>query len=182
MTSIATLNYSPRHTSAVRAASALDAASEATAPGRPGFFGTRGLATLLLSAMAAAVMVVAYQLMDSVAEGHLLVMWIALWAVAFAALALFAGAARNLAARLKGGLDSWSRSVAQARADERLWAMAQSDPRVMADLQAAMTRQEAEAEVAPGSGKTAAHAAATAAVSGRVKDSAERAYYQGCYY
>lgn len=184
MTSIANINHSARHSGVARANPAPDASIEALAPGRAGFFGTRGLATLLLSAMAAAVMVVAYQVMDSVAEGHLLVLWIGLWAVAFAVLALFAGTARNLAARLKGGLDAWSRSVAQARADQRMWAVAQSDPRVMSDLLAAIAHHEAQAEVATDSAKARAKAAATPSLSGRIKIQhlAGRPYYQGCYY
>jgi hypothetical protein len=68
------------------------------------------------------------------------VMWIAMWAVAFAVLAVFAGTARQLAIRMKTGLDAWSRRMAVARADERLWAIAQTDSRVMSDLQTAMTR------------------------------------------
>ncbi|UUZ70291.1 hypothetical protein LP414_16785 [Polaromonas sp. P1(28)-13] len=144
MTSFVNIKYSTQHPGVARAESAIDAAKQL----RQGFSGTRGLATLLLSAMAAAVMVVAYQVMDSVTEGHLLVMWIALWAVAFAVLAIFAGTARNVARRLKAGLDSWSRSLAEARADQRLWATAKADARVMADLQAAMSRAEIKAEEA----------------------------------
>lgn len=138
MTSFVHIEYSKQHPGVARVESALDAAQQL----RQGFFGTRGIATLLLSAIVAALMVVAYQVMDTVAEGHLLVMWMALWAVAFAALAFFAGTARHLAARMKAGLDGWSRSLAEARADERLWAMAKSDARVMSDLQTAMTRSE----------------------------------------
>ena len=89
-------------------------------------------------------MVVAYQVMDSVAEGHLLAMWMALWIVAFAALALFAGVTRQLAARAKSGLDAWARNRAQARADLRLWTMAKQDSRLMTELQVAMTRGEEE--------------------------------------
>ena len=81
-------------------------------------------------------MVVAYQVMDSVAEGHLLAMWI----VAFAALALCAGVTRQLAARVKSGLDAWSRNRAQSRADRRLWDMALRDSRLMSELQVATTR------------------------------------------
>jgi len=44
--------------------------------------GARALSTLMLSALAAAILVVAYEVMDSVAEGHLLVLWLAMWAVA----------------------------------------------------------------------------------------------------
>lgn len=143
MTSFINIKYSAQHHGADRVESVIDAAQQAG----HGFSGTRGLATLLLSALAAAVMVVAYQVMDSVAEGHLLVMWIGLWAAAFAALALFAGAARRLAAGTKNSLDAWSRSLAEARADQRLWAMAKDDPRIMTDLQMAMSRSEVESEV-----------------------------------
>jgi hypothetical protein len=138
MTSFVHLEYSKQHPGVARVESAFDAAQHL----RHGFSGTRGIATLLLSAIAAAVMVVAYEVMDSVAEGHLLVIWMALWAVAFAVLALFAGTARQLALGLKNGLDSWSRSLAEARADQRLWALARTDARVMADLQTARTRSE----------------------------------------
>ena len=144
MTSFVNIKYSNQHPGVARVESAIDAARQL----RQGFSGTRGLATLLLSAMAAAVMVVAYQVMDSVTEGHLLIMWIALWAAAFAALALFAGTARRLATQLKTGLADWSQSLAQARADQRMWAAARNDARVMADLQAAMSREEAAAEAA----------------------------------
>lgn len=144
MTSFITVNHSTQHPGVVRAEAAIDAARQL----RQGFSGTRGLAALLLSAMVAAVMVVADQIMDSEAEGHLLVMWVALWAVAFAALAVFAGAARKLAVRLKSGLDAWSLALAQARADQRLWAMARNDERLMADLMAALVREESKAEAA----------------------------------
>lgn len=140
MTSFVHLEYSTKHPGVARVESAIDAAQHL---GR-GFSGTRSLATLLLSAVAAAVMVVAYQIMDTVAEGHLLVMWIAMWGAAFAALAFFAGTARRIAVRVVSGLDAWSLGVARSRADERLWASAQSDSRVMADLQSAMTRQQDE--------------------------------------
>ena len=138
MTRFVNIEYANDHPGVVRVESAIKSAQHI---GRS-FSGKRGLTTLLLSAMAAAVMVVAYQVMDSVAEGHLLVMWIALWAVAFVSLAAFAGTASQLATRLKVGLDDWSRALAEARADERLWATAKNDARVMADLQAAASRHD----------------------------------------
>ena len=152
MTSFVHLEYSNQHPGVARVESAIDAAQHL----RQRFSGARSLATLLLSAVAAAIMVVAYQLMDSVAEGHLLVMWIALWAAAFASLVLFASTARHLGARLKFSLDGWSRNLAEARADERLWAMARKDIRVMADLQAAMTRDDATQSNASAVGSTSA--------------------------
>ena len=143
MTSFVHIEYSKQHPGVERVESAIEAALHL----RQGFSGTRGLATLLLSAIAAAVMVAAYQVMDSVAEGHLLVMWMAMWAAAFTALALFASPARQLSRRLMSSLDGWSRSVAEARADQRLWALAKTDPRVMADLETARTRSGSAAPV-----------------------------------
>ena len=138
MTSFVHLDYSTQHPGVARVESAIDAAQHV----RRGFSGTRGLSTLLLSAMAAAVMVVAYQVMDSMAEGHMLVIWMALWAVAFVVLAVFAGSARTLSCAILRGLDAWSARSAQNRGDQRLWAMARADSRVMSDLQSAMTRSE----------------------------------------
>ncbi|MFM9900424.1 MAG: hypothetical protein ACKVOT_05370 [Polaromonas sp.] len=140
MTSFVHLDYSTQHPGVARVESAIEAAQQA----RRSFSGSRGLSTLLLSAMAAAVMVVAYQVMDTVAEGHMLVVWMALWAVAFVVLAVFASATRTLAVSIISGLDSWSRAVADAKADQRLWAIARTDARVMNDLQSAMTRYEGE--------------------------------------
>ena len=154
MTSFVNIEYSKDHPGVARVEAAVESAQHI---GR-GFSGKRGLTTLLLSAMAAAVMVVAYEVMDTVAEGHLLVMWIALWAAAFVSLAVFAVPARKLATQLKVGLDDWSRSLAEARADQRLWAAAQSDARVMADLQAAFSRHGEAAD-------TAAEAASPSAVA-----------------
>ena len=138
MTSFVNIEYSKDHPGVARVESVIESAQHI---GR-GFSGKRGLATLLLSAMAAAVMVVADEVMTTVAEGHLLVMWIALWAAAFVSLAVFAVPARKLANNLKVGLDDWSRGLAEARADERLWAAAKTDTRVMADLQAATSRHD----------------------------------------
>ena len=142
MTRFIDINYPTRHLGAGRVESAIDAAQKV----RRDFSGTRGLATLLLSALTAAIVVVAYQVMDSVAEGNLLAMWMGLWLAAFAALALFAGTTRQLAARAKGSLDAWARNRAQARADLRLWTMAKQDSRLMAELQVAMTRGEEEVD------------------------------------
>jgi hypothetical protein len=138
MTSFVHLEYSNSHPGVARVEAAMQAAQQI----KRSFSGSRGLATVLVSAIAAAVMVVAYQLMDSLAEGHLLVLWVGMWAVAFATLATFAGTARLLATNLKAALDGWSRNIAVKRADERLWAMAKTDARVMNDLQAAITKHD----------------------------------------
>ena len=140
MTAFVHLEYSNQHPGVVRAESAIGAVVSSAQHLKHKLSGTRSLAMLLLSAMVAAVMVVANQVMDTVAEGHLLALWVGMWLVAFAALATFAGTATQLALTIKGLLDSWSLKVAAKRADERLWAMAKADVRVMADLQHAISR------------------------------------------
>ena len=133
------LEYSTTHAGLVRAEQAVqnvrDIGHGITAP--------RSLAALLLAAVVASLVVVADQMMDSWADGHMLAAWVALWAVAFAAVGLFAGASRHLAAKLLVRLDAWSANLAQRRADERLWAIAQTDARLMAELQGAMSRDDA---------------------------------------
>ncbi len=109
------------------------------------FSPTRTLAIMLLAAVAAAFIVVADQMIDTWAEGHLLAAWVALWAVVFAAVGLFAGVSKTLAIQLKSGLDRWAANMAQRRSDERLWAIAQKDARLMSELQIAMTRNDEDA-------------------------------------
>jgi hypothetical protein len=113
----------------------------------PTFDASRGLAAVLLAAVVSALVVAADQLVDSWAEGHVLMAWAVVWAVGFAAMALFAGSARRLAGRMVKALDAWSLREARARADKRLWATALRDPRIMADLQAAMECSK-QAEIA----------------------------------
>ena len=107
-----------------------------------GYDSATGLSAMLLAAMVSALVVVADQLIDTWADGHLLAAWVALWVIGFAALALFAAPARRLAASAVGALNAWSERIAMARADARLWKIAQADPRVMADLNAAIARSE----------------------------------------
>ena len=98
------------------------------------FDSTNSLAAMLLAAMVSSLVVVADHLMDTWADGHLMLAWVSLWVVGFVALGLFAGAARNLACAVTEAMNAWSRRVAQDRADQRMWVIAKSDPRVMADL------------------------------------------------
>jgi hypothetical protein len=142
MSSFINIQYPAEHPGVARFESAVGAARQL----RTGFDSTRGLAGLLLAAIVAAMVVVADQLVENWAEGHLLVAWVAMWAVAFSVIALFAGTARHLATRVLTALDAWSGAIAQARADVRLWEAAKADPRVMADLQVAMSRAESSME------------------------------------
>lgn len=136
------LEYSTTHSGVVRAEQAVHnvraLGHNMTGPG--------SLAVLLLSAVVAALVVVADQMMDTWADGHILAAWVALWAVAFAAAGLFAGATRQLAAKLLVSLDAWSANLARRRADERLWSIAQTDARLMAELRGAMSRDDANVD------------------------------------
>jgi hypothetical protein len=101
---------------------------------------SKTLANLLLAAGVAALVVGVDQMIDSWAESHVVAAWLALWAVAVLAIVLLRGLTRHLAQNLMTGLDAWSAHVARSRADERLWSMAQTDPRLMSELQVAMDR------------------------------------------
>lgn len=131
-------SYPAQHPGVAR----FEAAAETVGAMRRGFDSTKGLSAMLLAAMVSAMVVVADQLIETWADGHLMVAWIAVWLVGFAAIAMFAGSARKLAVTMVKSLDAWSARVARRRADARLWAIAQTDPRVMADLSAAMSRSE----------------------------------------
>lgn len=108
----------------------------------PASTSSRALASLLLAAGVSALVVLADHWMEPWAESHEIAAWLALWGVAVLAIALLRGVSRALARQAVAALDQWSASVARRRADERLWGMAQNDPRLMADLQSALDRTE----------------------------------------
>ena len=100
------------------------------------------LVGMLLAAVLAAFLVVADQLIETWANGHLLLVWVALWTVAFAALALLAPPLRQLANAMAKSLARGSQARAQKRDDDAMWRHAQTDARVMNDIQVAMTRRQ----------------------------------------
>lgn len=103
---------------------------------------TRSGATLLLAAIVAALLVIANQVVETWTEGHLMVAWIAMWTIAFASLAILATPARGMAANLRAGLKRWNAARRQAAEDRAMWQLALTDPRVMQDLNCAMTRAD----------------------------------------
>jgi hypothetical protein len=125
------------------------ATGDATEVRRPrsGFDGARGLAALLLAAVVAALVVVADQLIDTWADGHVFLVWVLLWAIVFATTLIFAGTARRMGQRAMLALNAWSKADAQRRAEARMWEIAKSDSRVMAELVAA--RQRADVDTDP---------------------------------
>ncbi len=135
------LEYSSSHPGVERFERVANAAGSL----RKGFTATRGLAGVLLAAMVATLVVVADQLMDTWADGHLMAAWVLMWVIGFAAMALLAPTARGVSGRVMQGLDAWSQGVARRRAADRLWDLARKDSRVMADIQAAACRAESGA-------------------------------------
>ncbi len=111
-----------------------DAASSASpARHRSPFTGSRGLAALLLAAAVAALVLVADRLIGTWADEHVLLGWMALWAVVFAGTALFGGTARRLAAATLRSLGAWGRAVAEARTELRQWNRIRNNPALMAE-------------------------------------------------
>lgn len=135
MTSFAHVSYPTEHPGVVRLERVGDSVKHAISH----FDATRSGASLLLAAIVAALMVVANQVIDTWTEGHLLAAWIVMWALAFAALALLATPAKRAAISLRTGFKHWMAERRAAAQDRELWQLAQTDSRVMADLQCAMT-------------------------------------------
>lgn len=143
MTSFVHSHFSDHHAGAERIESAVKAAGQIG----KGFDSTKSLTVMLLAAIVSALIVVADQLVDTWVDGHLLAAWVVLWVGVFAATALLTPTIRQVASGLIGALNAWSRRVARERADDRLWSLAQKDPRVLADIQAAVTRAETDSRV-----------------------------------
>jgi hypothetical protein len=129
-------DYPTEHAGVARFTRGFQAVRQAVS----GFDGARGTATLLLAALVSALIVVANELIDTWTEGHLLAAWTATWLIGFAALALLAAPARRMAAGLRTTLRAWAQERRQADEDRKLWDLALTDARVMADLSRAMSR------------------------------------------
>jgi hypothetical protein len=141
MPSFVHLDYPASHPGVDRFESAMSAAGQLGKKLDNG----KGLAGVLLAAMAASLLVVADQLIETWADdGHMMAAWVLLWLVAFAAMAFLAPTTRQISAWILRALNAWSSRMASLRADERLWSMAQQDPRIMADLRSAQARTEQE--------------------------------------
>ena len=145
MTSFINPSYAQEHPGVQRA----EAIAQAAGRFRRSFDSTKGLAAMLLAALVAALMVVADQLVSVWADGYLLASWVTLWAIAFAALALMAPTAQRLASSMSVALKERATRLANERSDAQYWASAKSDPRVMAELKAAISRSEHAAESKP---------------------------------
>lgn len=102
--------------------------------------GGKRLAALLLAAAVSALMVAADHFIDSYTQGDLLWMWLVSWALGFATLVLMADSTRRLGVRLAAAGARGAQRYRQRQADAYLRALAARDPRIAAELQAAMER------------------------------------------
>ncbi|PUE30406.1 hypothetical protein B9Z39_02535 [Limnohabitans sp. JirII-29] len=93
--------------------------------------GEGGLATLLLTVAGLSLLASIYEIIETSPEGQLLAAWVVFW---IAGTALILGT-RKYVGRM---VQAWKR----ADQDARMWELAQSDSRVMADLRCARSRAE----------------------------------------
>lgn len=133
MTKFVQLNFSATHAGVDRLQNAAAHLSALGAHVR-----RQSLATMLTMALVAAVLVAAEQLIDTITEGHLLAVWLGLWAVGFAALGLLNRPVARWAQTLRHAGAAWAQKRHSAAQDEKMWNLALTDARVMADIQAAM--------------------------------------------
>ena len=150
MTSFVHTDYPTEHPGVVRA-EALFARGQAVAASTAVGWGKlkntmgsgRGLTTLVLAAVVASLVLVADYLVDTWAEEHLFAAWVALWTLVFATLAVFAPLAKGLIDNVGQEYTAWRKNIETARSEAAFLDVAQRDPRVMAELRAAILRHEA---------------------------------------
>ena len=142
MTSFVQATQSTTHMGVER----FEAVAQQLGEARRSMDGARGLAAILLAAMFAAVLVVSDHLMTTLDEGEALLAWAALWTIGLVAVALFATTARDLVSRAANAWKAGAARRASARADAQFMAYAAFDPRVMHELEAAVSRHQSELE------------------------------------
>lgn len=137
MTSFVHIDQPAEHLGVNRAAAAIERI-------RPSdeHVGTGGLTVRVVIAAGAVLLAIAAQLTTHEVDGGWMVAWIAVCAILFGALALSAHKLAPFLARL-------SERRAVARADAKFFEYAKYDPRILQELQAAVTRHQAEGQAAP---------------------------------
>ncbi|RZI87507.1 MAG: hypothetical protein EOP78_19085 [Variovorax sp.] len=137
MTSFVHIDQPAEHLGVNRAAAAIERIRHSNDN-----VGTTGLTVRLVIAAGAVLLAIANQLTTREVDGGWMVAWIAVCAILFGLLALSAHKLSPLLAR-------WSERRAIARADAQFYEYAKYDPRILQELQAAVTRQQNDVEAAP---------------------------------
>jgi hypothetical protein len=135
MTSFVQPNFPTHHEGVERMSDGIDSATTVFHK----VTGARSVATFLLAAVVSALVLAANQLIDTWADGHLLAAWAALWAIAFATIALAASPIRRAVFSIKNFNGSalyaaWSARRKARINDEKMWDYARQDSRLMADI------------------------------------------------
>lgn len=99
----------------------------------------RSIAIVLLSAIVSTVLVIVNQVIDTYTDGHLMAAWMFLWVVAFSTLAILASPIRRAVTGFKPALKSWMQARRERANDDKMWEIALQDPRVMAEIQRALS-------------------------------------------
>ncbi len=141
MNSFVQPDFPHSHGGAARLASAMEWARSALER----LSSPSGLASVLVAGGLAAVIVVAEQVVSAWADGHLLLAWIVLWLFVFGLVAAFSDAIRSWPAQWQDRVLARRQVAAKRAADEQTWAAALTDPRLMAELDSALTRAQEEA-------------------------------------
>jgi hypothetical protein len=100
------------------------------------------LAGLLSASVFAALLAVADQVIDSWADGHMLVAWVMLWLSIFGGLALLTRPMRRASTASALWLQTRVAALAQSRREAALWDLAMHDPRMLQELRAAKARSQ----------------------------------------
>lgn len=103
----------------------------------------RGASALMLAIGAALVLLAATAFFDTWSDHHLLIVWSLIWAFAFVGLAMLVAPLRRSTIILLNASRALRVRQQAAAADRKFWAVAESDPRIMADLRSVMTRDAA---------------------------------------
>ena len=103
---------------------------------------SQALAGLLSASVFAALLAVADQVIDSWADGHMLLAWVMLWLSIFGGLALLTRPMRRASTASALWLQIRVAALVQSRREAALWELAMHDPRMLQELRAAKARSQ----------------------------------------
>ena len=103
---------------------------------------SQALAGLLSASVFAALLAVADQVIDSWADGHMLLAWVMLWLSIFGGLALLTRPMRRASTASALWLQIRVAALMQSRREAALWELAMHAPRMLQELRAAKARSQ----------------------------------------
>ena len=121
-------------------APAIHAAAAALRPARSPRPQAPALTAALLAAVTALAVVLADRYISVLTENYIMLAWLMMWAVVFVAFVSLRPAARRAALRLQAVANRYAAHLAEQRSQARFLEMAERDPRIMAELNAARAR------------------------------------------